>query len=101
MIEIARGVCENCTRFQYANKFKKSDVRGNAATPDGSLPIEYQRVLDPLDVLAYVAANTTKISLGTSVADMFFYTPIMLVKRYATLDVLSEGRIIAGLGLGC
>ena len=63
-----------------------------AATPDGSLPVEYQRVLDPLDVLAYVAANTAKISLGTSVADMFFYTPIMPAKRYATLDILSEGR---------
>jgi alkanesulfonate monooxygenase SsuD/methylene tetrahydromethanopterin reductase-like flavin-dependent oxidoreductase (luciferase family) len=71
-----------------------------AATPDGSLPIEYQKVLDPLDVLGYVAANTTKISLGTSVVDMFFYTPIMLAKRYATLDVLSEGRAIAGLGIG-
>ena len=69
-------------------------------TPDGSLPTEYQTVLDPLDVLTYVAANTSKISLGTGVVDMFFYTPIMLAKRYATLDVLSQGRVIAGLGLG-
>ncbi|MGC2572528.1 MAG: LLM class flavin-dependent oxidoreductase [Candidatus Nitrosopolaris sp.] len=67
--------------------------------PDGSLPTEYQTVLDPLDVLAYVAANTSKISLGTSVEDMFFYTPIMLAKRYATFDVLSEGRAICGLGI--
>ncbi|MDQ6666860.1 MAG: TIGR03619 family F420-dependent LLM class oxidoreductase [Thermoproteota archaeon] len=71
-----------------------------AATPDGSLPNEYQNVLDPLDVLVYVAANTTKIALGTSVADLFFYTPIMLAKRFATLDVLSQGRVISGLGLG-
>ena len=69
-------------------------------TPDGSLPTEYQTVLDPLDVLTYVAANTNKISLGTGVIDMFFYTPIMFAKRYATLDVLSQGRVIAGLGLG-
>ncbi|MFY9796675.1 MAG: TIGR03619 family F420-dependent LLM class oxidoreductase [Candidatus Nitrosopolaris sp.] len=69
-------------------------------TPDGSLPTEYQTVLDPLDVLTYVAANTSKISLGQCVIDMFFYTPIMLAKRYATLDVLSQGRVIAGLGLG-
>jgi probable F420-dependent oxidoreductase len=69
-------------------------------TPDGSLPTEYQTVLDPLDVLTYVAANTSKISLGQCVIDMFFYTPIMLAKRYATLDVLSQGRAIAGLGLG-
>src|SRR5215467_13877690 len=44
------------------------------ASPDGSLPTEYQTVLDPLDVLVYVAANTSKISLGTAVMDMFFYT---------------------------
>jgi len=35
-----------------------------AATPDGSLPIEYQNALDPLDVLTYVASNTNKIALG-------------------------------------
>ncbi len=75
----------------------QSPFRG---TPDGLLPIEYQNALDPLDVLVYVAANTSKISLGTSIIDMFFYTPIMLAKRYATLDVLSQGRVIAGLGLG-
>ncbi|MGB7956209.1 MAG: TIGR03619 family F420-dependent LLM class oxidoreductase [Candidatus Nitrosopolaris sp.] len=63
-------------------------------------PLEYQNVLDPLDVLVYVAANTNTIALGTSVADIFFYTPIMLAKRFATLDVLSQGRVISGLGLG-
>jgi alkanesulfonate monooxygenase SsuD/methylene tetrahydromethanopterin reductase-like flavin-dependent oxidoreductase (luciferase family) len=67
---------------------------------DGSLPVEYQTAFDPLDVLAYVGANTSKISLGTSVIDIFFYTPIMLATRYATLDVLSQGRVISGLGLG-
>jgi alkanesulfonate monooxygenase SsuD/methylene tetrahydromethanopterin reductase-like flavin-dependent oxidoreductase (luciferase family) len=67
---------------------------------DGSLPVEYQTALDPLDVLLYVAANTSKVSLGTSVMDIFFYTPIILAKRYATLDILSEGRMISGLGLG-
>ena len=50
-------------------------------TSDGTLPIEYQNVLDPLDVLVYVAANTSTIKLGTSVIDMFYYTPIMLAKR--------------------
>jgi probable F420-dependent oxidoreductase len=67
---------------------------------DGTLPVEYQTAFDPLDVLTYVAANTNKISLGTSIVDMFFYTPIILAKRYATLDVLSQGRVISGVGLG-
>ena len=69
-------------------------------SPDGSLPTEYQTAFDPLDVLTYVAASTSKIALGTSVIDMFFYTPVMLAKRYATLDILSQGRVIVGLGLG-
>jgi probable F420-dependent oxidoreductase len=69
-------------------------------SPDESLPTQYQTAFDPLDVLTYVAANTSKISLGTCVVDMFFYTPVMLAKRYVTLDILSQGRVIAGLGLG-
>src|SRR6187551_74296 len=45
------------------------------ATPDGSLPVEYQNVLDPLTTLTYVAGVTERISLGTSVIDMFFPKP--------------------------
>jgi probable F420-dependent oxidoreductase len=69
-------------------------------TPDGSLPVEYQNVLDPLTTLTYVAGVTERISLGTSVIDMFFQNPVVLGKRFTTLDVLSDGRAIAGLGIG-
>ncbi|HEU4824377.1 MAG TPA: TIGR03619 family F420-dependent LLM class oxidoreductase [Nitrososphaeraceae archaeon] len=69
-------------------------------TPDGSLPIEYQIMLDPLETLTYIAANTNKIALGTSVIDMLFHNPVVLARRFATLDVLSEGRTIAGFGIG-
>jgi alkanesulfonate monooxygenase SsuD/methylene tetrahydromethanopterin reductase-like flavin-dependent oxidoreductase (luciferase family) len=58
-------------------------------------------VLDALDVLAYVAASTNNIALGTHVEDMFFFTPVILAKRFITLDILSQGRVISGLGLGC
>jgi probable F420-dependent oxidoreductase len=70
------------------------------ATPDGSLPIEYQIMLDPLETLTYVAANTNKIALGTSVIDMLFHNPVILARRFATLDILSQGRSIAGFGIG-
>jgi probable F420-dependent oxidoreductase len=70
------------------------------ASPDGSLPVEYQNVLDPLTTLTFVAGITERISLGTSIIDMFFQNPVVLGKRFATLDVLSRGRVIAGLGLG-
>jgi probable F420-dependent oxidoreductase len=69
-------------------------------TPDGSLPTEYQIVLDALETLTYVAANTNKIALGTCVIDMLFHNPVVLARRFATLDVLSEGRAICGLGIG-
>ena len=70
------------------------------ATSDGSLPMEYQKVFDPLETLTYVAATTKKIALGTSVIDMLFHNPVILARRFATLDILSEGRAICGLGIG-
>ena len=70
------------------------------ATSDGRLPIEYQEVMDPLTTLSFLAANTKNIKLGTSVIDMLFHNPVILSKNFATLDILSEGRAIAGLGIG-
>jgi hypothetical protein len=62
-------------------------------TPDGSLPIEYQIMLDPRNT--YVcAANTNKIVLGTSPIGMLFHNRGVLARRFATLDVLSEGRTL-------
>ena len=69
-------------------------------TPDGSLPEEYKYTLDPLDALTFAAAVTSKIRLGTSVLDMPYYNPILLARRLSTIDVLSKGRLIVGLGLG-
>ena len=71
-----------------------------AGLPGGALPVEYQNVLDPLETLTYLAGNTEKISLGTSIIDMLFHNPVILAKRFATLDILSKGRAIAGLGIG-
>jgi alkanesulfonate monooxygenase SsuD/methylene tetrahydromethanopterin reductase-like flavin-dependent oxidoreductase (luciferase family) len=70
------------------------------ATPDGTLPIEYQNIFDPIETLSFVAANTSKIALGTSVVHMLFQNPVILARRFATLDVLSEGRAVCGLGIG-
>jgi probable F420-dependent oxidoreductase len=69
-------------------------------TPDGSLPTEYQNVFDPLATLTYLAGITDRISLGTAIIDMLFQNPIILAKRLTTFDILSDGRLIAGLGLG-
>jgi probable F420-dependent oxidoreductase len=71
-----------------------------AGIPNAPIPVEYQSVLDPLETLTYIAGNTDRISLGTSLIDMFFHNPVTLARRFATLDALSDGRVIAGLGIG-
>jgi probable F420-dependent oxidoreductase len=70
------------------------------ASPDGSLPETYQSVLDPIETLTFVAAHTRTIQLGTSVLVLPYHTPIQLARRIATLDVLSGGRALVGVGVG-
>jgi len=77
-----------------------SPLTPHPGTPNGSFPEDWQNVLDPLELLTFVAAITKKIFLGTSVIDMFFHNPVILARRFATLDVLSSGRALAGLGIG-
>lgn len=69
-------------------------------TKDGKFPEDWQYSLDPLETLTFVAAHTKTIALGTSIIDMLFHNPVILAKRFATLDVLSSGRAIAGFGIG-
>jgi probable F420-dependent oxidoreductase len=69
-------------------------------TPDGHLPEKYKYSLDPLDTLTFAAAHTSKVRLGTSVLDIPFYNPVVLARRLTTIDQLSQGRLVVGLGLG-
>jgi probable F420-dependent oxidoreductase len=58
-------------------------------------------VADPLDCLAYVAASTSKLLLGTAVLLLPYHHPVVLAKRLATIDVLSRGRMsLLTVGLG-
>lgn len=64
------------------------------------IPAEQRRTLDPLAVLAAAAALTHRVRLGTSVLVGPWYPPALLARSLTTLDVLSQGRLEVGLGIG-
>ena len=104
IVDLAKGA-ENASCFDSLWVLERLIWPINPQTPypgteDGKFPTDWQYIFDPLETLTFVAANTNKIALGTSVIDMLFHNPVMLARRFATLDVLSEGRAIAGLGIG-
>src|ERR1044072_3373292 len=57
-------------------------------------------MLEPVTLLSYVAAITSRIKIGTSVILLPLRNPVQLAKAYATLDVISDGRAVMGVGLG-
>jgi len=65
------------------------------ADSEGSPPI-----VDPWQVLAVVAARTSRIKLGTMITPVARRRPWKLAKEVTTLDLLSAGRVILGVGLG-
>ena len=63
-------------------------------------PDIFATVYDPIEMLSWVASRTRKVKLGTSVLSGLFQNPVTLARRFATLDNLSDGRAIAGIGQG-
>ncbi len=56
--------------------------------------------LEPVTLLTYLAGLTQRARLGVSILVLPVRNPVQLAKALATLDVLSQGRLIAGVGLG-
>jgi probable F420-dependent oxidoreductase len=57
-------------------------------------------VLEPLSLLTYAAALTSRLRLGTSVMLTVLRNPVQLAKLIASLDQLSQGRLTVGIGIG-
>jgi probable F420-dependent oxidoreductase len=69
--------------------------------PDGRMPTGPETAMpDPLEWLSFVAAFSSELRLGTSVVIAAQHSAAILAKRAATLDALSGGRLILGVGLG-
>jgi probable F420-dependent oxidoreductase len=55
---------------------------------------------DPLSTFGFLAARTTRIRLATQVLVLGYHHPLEIAKRYGTLDRISGGRVVLGLGVG-
>ena len=69
-------------------------------TGDEVLGEEYLRSLDPCVALAAASAQTSRIRLGTGIALVAQHDPITFAKQLATLDFVSGGRLVLGIGYG-
>jgi probable F420-dependent oxidoreductase len=67
--------------------------------PPSPVPADYP-MLDPAVALAFLAAHTTTIRLGTGIIILPQRNPVVLAKELASTDVLSNGRLIFGIGVG-
>lgn len=65
-----------------------------------TLDPQYRSVHDPLVVLGYLAAATTRSRLGVAVVNAPYYPPVLLAKMLTTIDHLARGRLDVGIGVG-
>jgi probable F420-dependent oxidoreductase len=77
----------------YESRYPYSDT--------GKMPLpEACELPDPLDLLAWLAARTERLRLGTGILVLPEHHPLQLAKRCATIDRLSGGRLFLGVGVG-
>ncbi len=74
--------------------------RTPAPTGDTRLSEQYLRSVDPYIALAAAAAVTQRIRLGTGIGLVAQHDPITFAKQLATLDLVSQGRLVLGIGYG-
>src|SRR5262245_29596851 len=78
-------------------------IRTSRRTPwpgGAPLPEEYRRALDPFVALMAAAAATTRLRVGTGICLVAQHHPLTLAKTVASLDLMSDGRLLFGIGVG-
>ena len=101
-VEVARAVEERGFHSLYLPEHTHIPIERRTPPPtgDAELPEMYKRILDPYVALAAAAAVTEQIRLGTGIALVAQHDPVVLAKEIATLDHVSGGRFVFGVGFG-
>ncbi|WP_101947467.1 TIGR03619 family F420-dependent LLM class oxidoreductase [Mycobacterium sp. 3519A] len=84
----------DCLGFDYLT------CSEHVAIPRAVAPTRGAVYWDPLATLGFLAARTSKIRLASSVVVLGYHHPLEIAKRYGTLDTVSRGRLILGVGIG-
>jgi probable F420-dependent oxidoreductase len=99
--ELARALEER--GFESLFVTEHTHIPASRRTPwpgGGTLPKEYAHTLDPFIGLMAAAAATSRLRVGTGICLVIEHDPIVLAKVVASLDLLSNGRVLFGVGAG-
>jgi probable F420-dependent oxidoreductase len=100
-VELARAVEERGLDALFVTEHTHIPTSRKTPWPGGAdLPQEYWHTHDPFVALGAAAAVTSRIALGTGICLVVERDPIQLAKEVASLDRISDGRLVLGVGAG-
>jgi probable F420-dependent oxidoreductase len=101
-VDLARAIEERGLHSLYVPEHTHIPTSRMTAPPTGDAELrdEYKRTLDPLVALAMCAAATERLVVGTGICLVAQREPIVTAKAIATLDHMSGGRFVLGVGFG-
>ncbi|HLZ69019.1 MAG TPA: LLM class F420-dependent oxidoreductase [Dehalococcoidia bacterium] len=100
VVDLARAVEERGFESLWLPEHTHIPLDSEGPFAGGAVPDEYKHALDPFVALAAAAAATTTLKLGTGVCLVMERDPIELAKQVTSLDLLSRGRFLFGIGGG-
>ncbi len=101
IVELGRALEERGFESLFIPEHTHIPTSRESPWPGGpELPEEYRHTLDPFVALGAVAAATKSLMLGTGICLVTEHDPIVLAKEIASLDLLSGGRFLFGIGAG-
>jgi probable F420-dependent oxidoreductase len=103
--EVYRAFAQNADRLDFSTLWNLEHImmfeQVESNYPYGDLPDDLSfPILNPYVGLAFLAGQTEQIRLATGIALMTQYPPLLLAKLIGTLDYLSNGRFVFGVGVG-
>lgn len=100
--EASAGIEELARVAEAADRlgFNHLTCSEHVAVPSDVAELRGGTYWDPLATLGYLAARTRQIRLATQVLVLGYHHPLEIAKRYGTLDRVSGGRLVLGLGVG-